>query len=174
MKSIRLIAVAIILANVSCAYFIAGHMQEVRIESTPQKARVTARCSVANWWGSEEETKHGNTPCTMELDKSMQYTITIALDGYRDAQVELGYSLKSTWYLWAIPDVLMFGVPLWVDWSSHALHNFKPDRITVSLETALDTKGISQTVAVVDCFSRDRLAMRQRIPLIPAESGAAQ
>ncbi len=87
-----LVYLFISLSFTSCATVINGKSQEVVIESVPAGAKVI-----------QDGQEIGTTPCTVEVIRKQDHTISLLKDGHYQHDVELTRSLSPVCLLYALP-----------------------------------------------------------------------
>ena len=124
MRTIRsLISVAMLLvlcvASIGCASIIHGSSQEITITSNPSDALVQVDGS-----GSYK------TPVTVDLERDMDHSITVSMDGYHQKQVTIMHVMSGA----VAGNILAGGLIGWgVDAMTGAQYKLVPETVHVEL-----------------------------------------
>lgn len=119
-KSIVFFIVSVILFE-GCATIFSGSYDEIDLSSEPKDAKVLVN-------GKDE----GNTPITLRLKKSKEYTIEFVKDGYKTKTLRMTYGLGAGWL---ILDILSGLVGIIVDAATGNWNSFDYDSYKAVLRT---------------------------------------
>jgi hypothetical protein len=124
-----LVAILIVKMGVGCATIINGTTQELQIQSSPDKAEI--------WVNGEQ---YGQTPATINLDRSNEYTVKIKKSGYQEYVVRVSQTTSGAFW----GNCLLGGViGMLIDGATGGCYELSPEFISVSL-SKLDENSINE------------------------------
>lgn len=142
---------------VGCATLFKGSSQDVGINSNPMKATVKVK-SMAG-----VEVFSSTTPTTVKLSKKKEYIVTIGLQGYKEATVQLTQTMEG----WFWGNLICGGViGMVIDFVSGAMWNLEPEQISVTLVTASLDGVDMRTYAVFMALDEQGHLRSLAVPLI--------
>jgi hypothetical protein len=131
----------IALINAGCATIIKGSSEDIKINSTPAAAKVVIKST------GGAQVFEGTTPTTAKLSKRNEYLVTISLENYKDANVNI---IKDGIEGWFWGNILCGGlIGIIVDAADGAINDLSPDEISVTLLTAYNPQNQKQTLYAV-------------------------
>ncbi len=149
--------VALVFTFISCATIFKGSTQNVSINSTPDKASVVVKTMAGS------EVFSGLTPVTAPLSKKHEYLVTIKLEGYKDATIQISQSLQG----WFWGNLICGGIiGMIIDFTSGAMWDLQPENISISLVTAYNNGSETQTYAVFRTLDDEGQLRMLVIPMI--------
>lgn len=113
---------ALLVVSSGCATIIHGSRQNIPIDSTPDGARIIV-----------DGVEMGTTPNVLNLKRGEEHTVTLQLDGYREATIRLekelafGPAVVGNLFSWGV-----FGFA--VDYVNGAAYRLEPEELMATLE----------------------------------------
>ncbi|MBI3004815.1 MAG: PEGA domain-containing protein [Ignavibacteriales bacterium] len=157
---------AIVVLFVGCATIMKGSDQQVRINSTPASAKVMIKTT------GGMTVFEGTTPAMTKISRKNEYTVTVSLEGHKDATVNI---MKESIEGWFWGNLLCGGViGIIVDASNGAMHHLSPDEISVTLTTAYLGGKQKALYAVFHATDREGQLRSLAVPLMPNGMQVAQ
>ena len=142
---------------VGCATIIKGTSQDISIQSNPSGAKVTVKTT------GGVEVWSGVTPASAKLSKKKEYVVTVQLNGYKDATVQVTQSFEA----WTIGNLFCGSViGLIVDAVGGAMWKLEPDQIMVTMATASLENGETRLYAVFYALDNEGQLRSMAIPMI--------
>jgi hypothetical protein len=134
MRKFQMILLALVtVLSTSCATIVNGKKESVTIRTTPSGAKVLAG------------TQRCYSPCTLELNRGQNYTITLIKKGYQNQEIELNGKELDGW-LWG--NIVLGGlIGLAVDFGSGSAYSFEKDNYQFPMK-----RGASRDIASDDQY----------------------
>ena len=128
MKLLKLITVFLIVSIfVSCSTIVNTDRQQVKITSSPDKAKVT----ITNTGGFE--VFNGETPVDTKLKRKFDYVVEISLPGYKSEKIQITKGFEPMF----LGNIICGGIiGMIIDFASGAVNRLEPDEIYVEMVTA--------------------------------------
>jgi hypothetical protein len=138
MKILKFFCSAIILVSlISCSTIVNTEKQQVKINSSPEKAIV----KITNPGGIE--VFNGETPVDTKLKRKFDYIVDISLPGYKSEKIQITKGFEPLF----LGNLLCGGlVGMIIDFATGAVYKLEPDEIHV--EKAVDDNGEIRTLAI--------------------------
>jgi len=146
-----------------CATIMKGTDQEIRVNSTPVGAKVTIKTM------GGVQVYEGLTPVKAKIPRKNEYTVTVALEGYKEVTSNITHESIEGWF-WG--NLICGGViGIVVDVVNGAMHHLGPEEISVVLVTAYREGNERVLYAVFQALDSQGQLRSLAVPLV--EDGSA-
>lgn len=158
MKYFKLLFPVIVLSLLvnNCATIIKGTKQDISINSTPQKAAVVVKTT------GGIEVFSGTTPTTVRLEKKKEYVVSISMEGYKEASIQISQSFEA----WTIGNLAIGFIGLIIDAVDGAMWKLEPDQIHINLVTLSQNGNDYRLYAVFEAIDDQGQLRTLAVPLI--------
>ena len=129
MNFLKLTCCLLFLLQANCASIMKEDWEELDIETQPPGAVVTI---------SNGQVCH--TPCSLELERGENYSVTITKPGYQTETHQVSGSSWDGWLWGNLAFIVAFPIAIGVDFYTGYAYDFSPDLIKRDLKSTNDSK----------------------------------